>query len=303
MHTQLRELVRRLVRGQPDEWSIGIYTGDSPFMLTSSTTTTNPVLTRDDVSDVQADFIADPFMVRAEGTWHMFFEVLNRRTARGEIGLATSADGEVWEYRQIVLTEPFSLSYPYVFEWAGDYYMVPESRRSGSIRLYRASAFPRQWSFVGPLIAQGYADPSLFRYDDQWWLFAESNPDIKHDTLRLFHALDLAGPWREHPASPIVEHNPRMARPAGRVLVVDGAIIRYTQDCTPRYSTLVRAFEITELTETTYREREVEDSPVLGPSGAGWNGAGMHHIDAHRLGERRWIACVDGRFGNTLRLP
>jgi hypothetical protein len=35
----------------------------------------------------------------------------------GEIGLATSEDGLKWDYKQVVLNEPFHLSYPYVFEW------------------------------------------------------------------------------------------------------------------------------------------------------------------------------------------
>ncbi len=297
MHTRLRGLVRRLVRREQDEWSIGIYGGRSPFDFAALTTIKNPVLTREDVSDVSADFIADPFMLRADGTWYMFFEVLNRRTAKGEVGLATSPDGEAWTYQQIVLAEPFSLSYPYVFEWADDYYMVPESRGSGSVRLYKATAFPTGWSFVGPLLGQGCVDSSLFRYAGKWWLFAESNPEVKHDTLHLYYADDLLGPWRGHAANPIVERNPRIARPAGRVLVVDGTIIRYAQDCYPSYGVQVRAFEITELTETIYREREVGGSPVLVPSSARWNGSGMHHIDPHRIGDERWIACVDGRFG------
>jgi hypothetical protein len=37
---------------------------------------------------------------------------------------------------------------------------------------------------------------------------------------------------------------------------------------------------------------------VLEGSGAGWNGERMHHIDAHRLDDGSWIACVDG-YGVT----
>ncbi len=44
--------------------------------------------------------------------WFTFFEVLSREYGRGEIGLAASVDGFEWQYRQIVLREPFHLSYP-----------------------------------------------------------------------------------------------------------------------------------------------------------------------------------------------
>ena len=59
--------------------------------------------------------------------------------------------------------------------------------------------------------------------------------------------------------------------------------------------TQLRAFEITELTTTSYQEREIDQNLVLKPTGVGWNGAGMHHIDPHLLHEEQWIACVDGR--------
>lgn len=57
----------------------------------------------------------------------------------------------------------------------------------------------------------------------------------------------------------------------------------------------VRAFEITELTPTSYQERAVEGVSVLTPSrtGFGWNGGGMHTIDPHDNEDGTWIACVD----------
>lgn len=54
-------------------------------------------------------------MVCQDGRWYMFFEVMNQDSDRGEIGLALSDDGIHWEYSQIVLVEPFHLSYPHVF--------------------------------------------------------------------------------------------------------------------------------------------------------------------------------------------
>jgi hypothetical protein len=77
-------------------------------------------------------------------------------------------------------------------------------------------------------------------------------------------------------------------------LVFDDRIIRYSQDCYPAYGTQVRAFEIVELTKTTYRERETDVNPILKGSGSGWNCEGMHHVDAHKLDDGSWIACVDG---------
>jgi hypothetical protein len=274
-------------------WSIGIYGGKSPFDLHPLPDVSNPILTCRDVTSTPTKFVADPFMIQADGTWYLFFEVLNQQTNKGEIGLATSETGHNWVYDQIVLTEPFHLSYPYVFEWNGEYYMIPETLAANGVRLYKATDFPTQWSSLGSLITGSCADSSVFQYDDRWWMFTCSTP-YQHDTLRLYVADEIMGEWREHPASPIVEGNKRKARPAGRVLVLGDTIVRFTQDCVPNYGTQLRAFEISELTSRTYVEKENPSSPVLSASGHGWNALGMHHADAHLMKDGQWLACVDG---------
>ena len=277
------------------QWSIGMYSGSTPWELEPAQEVSNPVLTHDAVTDVPAAFVADPFMLHVGETWYMFFEVMPRHSERGEIGLATSPDGRQWQYQHIVLREPFHLSYPYVFHWEGAYYMVPESYQAGEVRLYRTAHFPEKWSCVATLLRGPYfADTSLFHYADRWWCFTEASPDFAHDTLRLFFAPDLRGPWQEHPHSPLFERNPHIARPAGRVVSIDNRLIRFTQNCAPVYGAMVRAFEVTALSATHYAERPLGAAPVLTGSGAGWNAAGMHHLDPHRLPEQRWSACVDG---------
>jgi len=277
----------------PYVWSIGIYTGASPFKLAPAPEIKNPVLSWSAVSDVPAAFVADPFMLRVNGDWYLFFEVMNSRSQKGEIGCALSADGLRWRYQQIVLAEPYHLSYPYVFTWQSEHYMIPETLPCGAVRLYKADPFPTNWSYVGTLINGELADPSIFYFAGRWWLFACATP-YQHDTLRLYFAADLLGDWREHPASPIIEGDQRSARPGGRVLVLDGRIIRFTQDCYPIYGTQVRAFEISTLTPTSYHEQELAESPILQASGKGWNRSGMHTIDPHLTESGQWLACVDG---------
>lgn len=275
-------------------WAIGIYTGDSPLRLSAPPGIRNPVISYKDISDARASFVADPFIVIEKGIWHMFFEVMNDDSDRGEIGLSVSSDGLRWEYRQIVLKEPFHLSYPCVFKWEDDYYMIPETLAANSIRLYKADHFPTRWSYVRTLVPVRCADPSVFRFNTMWWMFACA-PVQKSDTLRLYYSYHLMGPWQEHPGSPVVEGDARIARPGGRVTLYDGRLIRFTQDCHTLYGARVRAFEITDLTPTLYGEKEAEVSPVLFAATEGWNSQGMHHVDPHLTAEGVWVACVDGR--------
>jgi len=289
----LRNFVKKFVQRQ-SEWSIGIYIGKSPFDFVSSKNISNPVLTAKDVTDVPAEFVADPFMLHENDTWYMFFEVLNAQSDRGEIGLATSVDGWRWNYKQIVLTQPFHLSYPYVFKQKNEYYMIPESYQANSVRLYKAIDFPTKWSFVKTLLdGSDYVDSSIFHFNSKWWLFTSST---KNDILRLYFANELMGAWNEHPKSPVIEGNAHIARPGGRVIVFDGKVVRYTQDDEPIYGNQVRAFEITELTPTTYAEKEVQENPILKSSTIGWKVKKMHHIDPHCIDKDKWIACVDGEL-------
>jgi hypothetical protein len=276
------------------KWSIGIFSGASPVDVSADRAVINPVLSAADVSDVQANFVADPFMIRQASVWYMFFEVDTIRPEGniGRIGMASSRDGLAWTYQRIVLEASFHLSYPYVFHHDGTYYMIPETRADRAIHLYRAVDFPVTWTHANVLLSgRRFADASIFRYQGRWWLFTDSG----NTTLRLYGAPELGGPWKEHPRSPIVKKNLSIARPGGRVVADGDHLIRYAQDCYPRYGNKVWAFRVTELTETTYRE-EKYPTPVLQPGQMGWNRLGMHTIDAHRIEDGRWLACVDG-FG------
>ena len=235
-------------------------------------------------------------MIRADQIWHMFFEVMNATSGRGEIALASSSNAKRWNYRQIVLREPFHLSYPYVFEWEANYYIVPETYEANAVRLYKATDFPLRWEFVGDLISGDvFNDASIFRFNGKWWLLtALAKPPYWAGTLLLYYADSLTGPWTQHPKSPIIDGDPHISRPAGRVVPWDNGVIRFTQDCSPVYGSQVRAFKITELTTTTFQERAIQADPVLKGSGKGWNKGGMHHIDPHFIGEGQWVACVDG---------
>lgn len=273
-------------------WSIGIFKGPSPLELSSPPDLKNPVLTADCVNDVPAEFVADPFMVREGSLWYLFFEVMNRRTDQGDIGFATSEDGRRWSYRQIVLDEPFHLSYPYVFKWKDDYYMIPESCAAKSIRLYKAVSFPAKWKFEKNLIeGSDFVDSSIVQHESRWWIFTSS---VACDTLRVFFADDLTGPWTEHPESPVVKDNSRIARSGGRIIHYNNRLIRYAQDDEGAYGKQIFAFDITELTPSSYKEKEISSLPIVTAAGKGWNAKGMHNVDAHEIDDNSWIACVDG---------
>lgn len=276
------------------DWAISIYAGgDLRRMRPHPAIPQHPVLAAWQVDDVPARFIADPFLWRRGGQWQLFFEVWSDASDQGEIGLASSEDGLVWHYRQIVLDEPFHLSYPYVFEAGGEVYMLPETQEAGAIRLYRARDYPTHWELLAELFPGNFTDPSILHWQERWWLFAEED----NRSLVLFQARDLLGPWTPHPQSPLMQGLGHLlgGRPGGRVVLYRGRPLRIGQVGAPVYGHGLKAFSITTLTPSAYREEALSASPILSASGHGWNAHGMHHMDALQLPDGGWIAAVDGK--------
>jgi len=271
-----------------EQWAIGIVRGKEPFKLTVPE---KPILRARDITDTAARFVADPFAVREYGQWFLFFEVSSVSTHQGEIGLATSTDTTNWVYRQIVLDEPFHLSYPYVFKWNGTYYMIPESHEAKTIRLYRADPFPTHWTHITDLVQGDYTDPSIVRYNNRWWLFACSG---RNETMMIFYADELSGPWHAHAKNPVIAGDRTRARCGGRLREINGRLIRFAQDCLNHYGHRLLGFEITTLTPEDYAEKPVAENPLLNPDGSGWNSHRMHQLDLYQVDTNSWIGFADG---------
>ena len=290
-------------------WSISIYRGPDPFRLSPLTDADIPVLTANDVDDIPATMVADPFLARDGGRWFLFFEVIDSRSDQGDIAVASSSDGLSWNYERVVLNEPFHLSYPYVFSDGGEWFMIPESAEAGAVFLYRALDFPGGWVRDTVLIPRPLKDSSIIRHDGTWYIFARgSNKD-----LLLYTAPAPRGPWREHPKSPLIAGDDDITRPGGRMIHYRGRVIRFAQDGDPVYGNSVRVFIVDRLTPDEYREHESALSPVVRGTGHGWNQEGMHQVDAVETEPGRWLAAVDGYprrtktivagFGPGLRAP
>ncbi|MEG2656729.1 MAG: hypothetical protein RSA29_13610 [Clostridium sp.] len=282
-------------------WSIGIYEGDDILNLNDKKDIVNPIITANDVTDISAKFVADPFLINDGQKNYLFFEVLDNSMNKGVIGLATSDDLNNWTYDKVVLEEEFHLSYPYVFEYNNEFYMLPEGGNSGYLNLYKSKNFPYEWEKISSLLRGNYPDASIFQYDDKWWILStkrEKNGGTHFDNLHLYYSDNLTEGWKEHIKSPIITNDASISRPAGKVLVDNNKIIRFAQKDEARYGEGVSAFEITKLTESEYEEKLIGE--VVSGSGikGSWNEGGMHQSDVHKNEDGKYIVVVDGDYTN-----
>ncbi|MFH2021252.1 MAG: hypothetical protein ABIJ34_07570 [archaeon] len=270
-------------------YSIGIYTGNSLFNVSNEAIYNNPVLTYKTPTDINASFVADPFLLKHNNTYYLFFEAMDRDKDKGVIVLATSNDTQIWSYDRVVLEEKYQLTYPHVFEWQGEFFMVPETVATNSIQLYKASNFPYNWTKQATLIAgDEFVDSTPIYFDNTWWIFTS----IRDKTMRLYYASDLYGPWYEHRQSPFYIDNYNMSRASGRFLIVNNTIIRFTQKDFPKYGLEVNAFQVMNLTKREFGETFVQN--MLRKGNESWNNQGMHQFSALQIDQDYWVAAVDG---------
>ncbi len=239
-------------------------------------------------------FWADPHVIDENGMYFIFIEELPYRTWKGHISLITmDAQGNYTE-PEVLIDRPYHLSYPFVFEYNGSYYMIPESKANRTIELYKAMDFPHGWEFQRNLMEDVVAvDSTLLFYKDRWWLFAnmiETPGASLWDELFLFSSDDpLSSRWTPHPANPIVSDCGN-SRPAGRIFALNGELYRPSQNCSHKYGYGFNINHITRLDETSYEESVVSsvepnwDRRITGTHT--FNRAGsLHIIDALY---RRW---------------
>ncbi|GJD81684.1 hypothetical protein GCM10007886_00970 [Methylobacterium gregans] len=223
-------------------------------------------------------FYADPFLFHGQGQTHLFVEDLDHRTGKGVISaVAFGPDGPRGTPRP-VLEESFHLSYPFVFEHGGTVWMIPETSQNRTVSLYRADPYPHRWIRERDLLTDIVAsDATLIRFAGRWWMFAtlHDGAGAHSDMLGLFFADDLFGPWRPHPANPLLI-DAGGARPAGAMLVRGGRLWRPVQDCTRLYGGALGLAEVTTLTETAFAQ-SVRTRLAPGPA---WPGRRLHTLNA-----------------------
>lgn len=224
------------------------------------------------------------------------------------IGHAVSTDaGENWEYDGVVLKYDCHLSFPYVFDYDGSVYMVPDQGCHPSeqqVTLFKAHRFPEDWKPEVTLVDPDFSplDPVVFQYKDRWWVIFGGGDN---DTLYAYYSDSLeSSNWLAHAQNPIVTNRVEAGRPAGRPYFGSEYPVIFLQDNTAQYGDSVRAYCIRELTPDSYQDEPVANEPVLsGNGGFGWNSGRMHHIDLQHLPESSefvWIVDGDIKYGRAI---
>jgi hypothetical protein len=203
-------------------------------------------------------FWADPFVIQRKSLAYIFHEEALFSTQRGSIVLSIlDKEGRI-DGPHPILGGSQHLSYPFIFEWSGEIFMIPESAARRRIELYRCISFPMRWELEQILLDDIAAyDSTLAFHGGRWWLFTSLATPFAFNSqeLFLFHADSPMGPWLPHFQNPI-KSDIRSSRPAGGLFERDGGLFRPAQDCAGRYGKAISINRIRVMTPDVYEERQ-----------------------------------------------
>jgi hypothetical protein len=208
-------------------------------------------------------FYADPFPFFWQERPFIFLEDYVHALGKAVISVVSFREDGSPEAPRVVLEEPHHLSYPQVFVRDGVVWMLPEASASGKLTLYRATDFPGGWVAEAVLLEGEISDATLLERDGWLWLFATLRDGYgsTSDTLVVYRAPALKGPWLPHRKNPILIDR-RRARPGGAFIACgDGRILLPIQDGTLGYGGGLGLSELVALDEETVRLSE--PGPIL----------------------------------------
>lgn len=199
-------------------------------------------------------FSADPFIINYLGEEYIFFEEASLKDSFGHISYIKCND---FSNRGIALKESFHLSFPNVFYHEKDIYMLPETRKSNSIRLYKCVCFPDKWQLASVLMDDISAcDSEIFNYDNNYYLFTNvsKNEHLSNaDNLCIFISDNLFGPYLPHEMNPL-SRDCRNSRMAGKILQEGNDIYRLAQSGEYGYGSAIVINKVEQLSRSLYKE-------------------------------------------------
>lgn len=239
-----------------------------------------------ELPDDSTRFYADPFVFSHGDTTALLVEDYPHATGKAVISVAT-LNGRSFNTPRPVLEEPFHLSYPQVFARDGEIWMIPESVGARSVLLYRAQRFPDRWVREAPLIPdRELSDATLLDHGGRLWLFAtdRDGEGSTSDTLVVYWAERLTGPWTPHRQNPI-RIDRRSARPGGGFVRAGEGLVLPVQDGTLGYGGGLGFSRLHRLDEECV---DLGDPQPLDPAGD-WP-----HPQVHTYNRHGSIEVIDG---------
>lgn len=261
-------------RQRPFYWQVAYRLIDGPGIAETGKIDGSPFTVLPDDGE---RFYADPFVFERDGRHYLFVEEFPYATGRGVISVAELGGDGTFGIPRRVLEERHHLSYPQVFAHDGEIFMIPESGSAREVVLYRAVQFPDRWVRDTVLITDSHVnDATLLESGGRFWLLGTERYGYgsASDTLAVYSAPSLRGPWVGHALNPIVVHH-SAARPGGAIIRRGATLMLPVQDGSRAYGGGLGLMSLEQLDDNDVRF----SSPRAICPGSAWARAGIHTLN------------------------
>ncbi|ODM05609.1 hypothetical protein [Eisenbergiella tayi] len=87
---------------------------------------------------------ADPLLFSHTDRECIFMEAFDREAGLGRIAFSENTENG-WTVPKVIIEEKFHLSYPMIFQYKQEIYMMPETSTAETVTLYHCVKFPEKW--------------------------------------------------------------------------------------------------------------------------------------------------------------
>jgi hypothetical protein len=246
----------------------------------------NNIISSEDIINSESLFLADPFFIIENDSIYLFVENQEKNKA-ANIDLFIITDSLIL-HKGTVFDPPYHTSYPQVFNYKGEFYMLPESKRSNNLILYKANNFPYEWSISDTLIKNVRLKDATLMINDDYNVIFTCNDDLE---LFMYCSNDLFSGWEE--CENYTKYFGNEVRPAGRIFKYNDKTFIPMQNLKLGYGTSVSLYEIIIKNNSIKLIKEM--SGFLAPQiGKQHFNSSMHHIDIQEH-NGSYIYFYDGR--------
>lgn len=178
------------------------------------------------------EFWADPFIAEHKGNKYVFFENYEYEKSKGKISCGKIVNNNLIEIED-VLDKDYHLSYPNIFSYDNEFFMIPEANQNSRLEIYKCVSFPNKWELYSSAFqGEQIVDCNFYKDNmNQNWLFLNKRTKDSDDCsdLYIYHidSLEL-NTITPHSDNPVVT-NSSIARNAGPIFNYNDKIFRPSQ--------------------------------------------------------------------------
>jgi len=211
------------------------------------------------------EFWADPFYFKYKKKDYCFFEKYDFTLKKGEICCAEIKKNNLINFRT-VLKKKYHLSFPNIFQYKNNIYLMPETYQNKRLEIYICNKFPNKWSLFSTAFENEITcDPLLLLKNKKLWLFINKSKKNLLDLNKKLYIYQI----NNLKLNKIIPHinNPVKSsfnggRNAAQQMFRNSKMIRISQNCKNLYGESINISKIDKLSLSSYKETKIKE---IGP--------------------------------------